>query len=172
MDRNWIHMALLTAILLMLAGCGKTIEEQVSTGIASAETKFEAKPLLANTEIDNVSLYLPSGFSIANGETESNYLVQNGKDQYIFFVNPFEQADSQLHYQLLKDDETKKILQDKTFEQDGLFGFSAVTEYDKGQFEIIVSIGGKKMTTISTEKNVDAKITSMMEIIRSASLKK
>lgn len=172
MGRKMIQMMFFTAGVLLLAGCAQSIEEQVTTAIASAETKFEEKPMLANKEIGQLSLYLPSGYSIKAGETDTNYIVTKGQDEYIFFVNPLEEANSQLHYQLLTEDETKVILKEEKFEQDGLFGFLAVVEHSNEQFEIIVSIGGKKMTTISSERNIDDKIVAMMEMIRSVTINK
>lgn len=171
MNLRWIHYALFILMALILVGCGQTVEEQVTSGIASAQSTFSDTPASTNTEIGEMSLYLPIGFKIEEGTEATNFIVMNGKDSYILFVNPIEHSNSQLNYNLLLGDQTKNIVKQQTFEQDGVFGFSAVVKHSEEQFEIIVSIGGIKMTTMSSDKKIDEKMANMMEVVRSIDIK-
>lgn len=167
MNRKWIHILLVTLCMLTLTACGKTVEEKATVGIENAESVFTNGPKESNKSIGHIELYLPSGFNIEKGIDESNYTVINGKDSYILFVNPNETEDSQLHYDLVKNDAKNTIIEDKTFEKEGIFGFSAVNKKDEVTFELIVSVGGVKISTISDEKKIDEKLQNMMEIAKS-----
>ena len=167
MNRKWIQVLFVAMCILVLSACGKTVEEKATAGIENAESVFTSGPNETNKAIGHIELYLPSGFNIEKGIDESNYTVVNGKDSYILFVNPNETEDSQLHYDLIKNDAKNNIIQDKTFEKEGVFGFSAVNKKDEETFELVVSVGGVKISTISDEKKIDEKLQYMMEIAKS-----
>lgn len=170
MNRKWIHIVFVAACVLVLSACGKTVEEKATTGIENAESIFTSGPNETNKSIGHIKLYLPSGFNIEKGIDESNYTVVNGKESYILFVNPNETEDSQLHYELLKNDKKNDIIEDKTFEKDGVFGFSAVNKQHEETYELVVSVGGVKISTISDQKKIDEKLQYMMEIAKSVQL--
>ena len=167
MNRTWIQVLFVTMCILVLSACGKTVEEKATAGIENAESVFTSDPNETNKAIGHIELYLPSGFNIEKGIDESNYTVVNGKDSYILFVNPNETEDSQLHYDLIKNDAKNNIIQDKTFEKEGVFGFSAVNQKDEETFELVVSVGGVKISTISNEKKIDEKLLNMMQMAKS-----
>ena len=170
MKRKWIPILLVMISMLVLSACGKTVEEQASQGIENAETVFTSEPNEANKSIGHIELYLPKGFSIEKGIDEANYTVVNGKDSYILFVNSNEPEDSRLHFDILTQDTKANIIQEKTFETDGVFGFSAVNKQSEENYELIVSVGGVKLTTLSNDKKIDNKLQQMMEIVRSVKL--
>lgn len=170
MKRKWLQATACFLLLFALTGCGKTVEEQIDSGVASAQTVFEENPQEPNTNLEGIELYVPSGFKAENSEDPNNFIVTKGQDSYILFVNQNETEDSKLHYQLLKDDKTKHIIKEETVEFDGAFGFTAVIEHDEEQFELVVSCGGIKMSTISVDKNIDEKLVDMMTIVRSVKL--
>lgn len=170
MNRKWIHGLLVGLIVLSLVGCGKTVEEQVSLGIATAESTFEETPKETNQEIGNIALYLPKGFTIAQGLDELNYTLTKGKNSYILFVNKHEAEDSKLNHEILMNDTINEVVQEQTFKTDGEFGFSAVVKHSEEEYELVVSIGGVKLTTLSKDKKIDEKLAEMMEIVRSVQL--
>ncbi|MEK4230373.1 hypothetical protein [Solibacillus sp. FSL H8-0538] len=172
MNRKWIHGILIGLAILSLAGCGKSVEEQVSIGIASAQTTFEETPVASNKTIANIDLYLPKGFTIEQGLDELNFTLTKEKDSYILFVNTNENQDSKLLYEILMSDTAHGVIQEQTFETNGAFGFSAVVKHSEEQYELVVSIGGVKMTTLSADKKIDAKLAEMMEIVRSVHISK
>ncbi|HWK23768.1 MAG TPA: hypothetical protein VNS08_12125 [Ureibacillus sp.] len=172
MKHKWF-LAIVSCVLLgALTGCGKTVEEQIDTGVASAQTVFEENPQQPNTTIGNIKLHVPSGYEVEESEDINNIIITKGKQSYILFVNYNEKEDSNLQYELLNNDKTKKIIKEETIESDGAFGFSAVVEHDTEQFELIVSSGGVKMSTISEDKNIDQKLVDMMTIVRSVKIAK
>ncbi|MEK5185973.1 hypothetical protein MKY51_12755 [Solibacillus sp. FSL R5-0691] len=167
MGRKWIHLFLLTSIVVILSACSQTVEEQAQAGMENAETIFSSETNEANKTIGHIELYLPKGYSIEKGIDELNYTILNGKDSYILFVNQNEPEDSRLQYDLLKQENKNEIVEEKTFEEDGHFGFSAVTKLPEEKYELIVNIGGVKLSTISEDKKMDDKIKEMMEIVKS-----
>ncbi|MGE7980838.1 hypothetical protein [Solibacillus sp. NPDC093137] len=166
MSRKWIHAFLLTSLVVILSACSQTVEEQAQAGMENAETMFSNEANEANKTIGHIELYLPKGYSIEKGIDELNYTILNGKDSYILFVNQNEPEDSQLQYDLLKQENKNEIVEEKTFESDGQFGFSAVTKFPEEKYELIVNLGGVKLSTISENKKIDDKIQEMMEIVK------
>ena len=158
----WISL-----VVVMLTGCGKPVEEQITEGVASTATVFEAKSVEPTTTIGKIKVYLPSGYKVEEGTNEMNYIVTKGKDSFILFVNTIEKEDNRLHYYLLVNDSKLNIIKEQTFEQEQAFGFAAVIEHSEEQYELVVSSGGVKMTTMSKDKNIDEKLVDMMTIVRS-----
>ena len=167
MNRKWIHFILISVVAVMLTGCGKTVEEQITEGFASTATVFEAKPVEPTTTIGKIKVYLPSGYKVEEGTNEMNYIFTKGKDSFILFVNTIEAEDSRLHYDILVNDSKLNIIKEQTFELKDAFGFVAVIEHSEEQYELVVSSGGVKMTTMSADKNIDEKLVDMMEIVHS-----
>ena len=55
-------------------------------------------------------------------------------------------------------DPNLKIVEKSTFEQNERFGFAAVIENSEEKYELITSIGGMKLTTISKESDIASNI--------------
>lgn len=158
------------ALMVMLAGCGTPLEEQIETGFTESEAVFNNEAETTNTQIENIELFLPENFKVQQSEVENNYLLTNDRQQYVLFVNEFEDSDSKLYYEQLQAKLKDKIVEEKTFTKDGIFGFSAVVEVKDDEFECITSIGGVKMTTLTEAKAVDEKLTTMMNIVASVKM--
>ncbi|MEL4025866.1 hypothetical protein [Lysinibacillus endophyticus] len=170
MKLRWVHVVVFMMVAFVLTGCGKPIDEQVELGLASAETVFKENSNKPNKTIGEIQLFVPSGYSVKESEDLNNLILTKGKDQYILFVNQYEQQDSKLHYNLFKKDSSKKVVKESTYESDGAFGFSAVVEIDDENYELITSSGGVKISTITKNKKIDEKLTDMMSIARSVEL--
>lgn len=166
MNRKWIHILIISIVMLIVTGCNQSVDEQVSAGLDHAKTTFESEPHAPNKSIGHIELYVPKGYGIEKGIDELNYTLVNGEDSYILFVNSNEPKDSQLHYTILKEDAHSASMQEKTYTADGTFGFSAVIQREEGQYELVASIGGIKLTTLSKKKNIDKKLQEMMEIVQ------
>jgi len=154
-------------MLFVLSGCGKSVEEQINMGVASAQNVFEESPKETNKKIGQIALYLPSGYKIQDTDDVNNYVLTKGKDKYILFVNVNEKEDSKLHYELLKKNMSNKIVKEQPLELDGVFGFTMVLEHREDQFELVASSGGVKVSTISNDRKIDDKLVEMMQIARS-----
>lgn len=170
--RKWFLLTMIAVLVVVLSGCGKSVEEQIKTGVASAQTVFEESPREPNKTIGQIELYLPSGYSIKETDDVNNYILSKGKQKYILFVNVYEKEDSKLHFDLLQETQSKNIVKSQPVELDGAFGFTAVLEHEKDQFELIASSGGVKVSAISKDRNMDDKLVEMMLIARSVNVTK
>lgn len=167
MKQRWFVLTIFWGLLFILSGCGTTVEEQISTGVATVESTFKEKAAETNKNINEIELYLPNGYSIEKMEDQHNYKIQKGKNLYILFVNHNEDKNSKVHYNVLKNDQTKKIIEEKTFENDDTFGFVTIIEVDESTYELIVSSGSAKISTMSEERKIDEKLEDMMTIAHS-----
>ncbi|WP_342581666.1 hypothetical protein [Ureibacillus sp. FSL W7-1570] len=170
--KKWLLLTISAMLLLVLSGCGKSVEEQINIGVASAQTVFEESPREPNKKIGQIDLYLPSGYSIKETDDVNNYVLSQGKNKYILFVNVNEEEDSKLHYELLKNSMSDKIVKEQPVELDGAFGFTMVLNHGDEQFELIASSGGVKVSTISNDRKMDDKLVEMMMIARSVEVER
>lgn len=169
MKKRLASSIILSAILLV--GCGKTVEDQVDEGMAKAEAAFK-EANRSNTTEGNVSLYLPKGFVIDPAEEESNYFVTSDDDQYILFINEQEPNDSKLNYDLILKDKKDDIVKIEELKNEDSFGFAAVIKHSEKHYELVVSIGGVKLSTMTNNKKMDEKLAVMMDIVRSVEITK
>ncbi|MFJ8066117.1 hypothetical protein ACIQYS_15940 [Psychrobacillus sp. NPDC096426] len=168
MTRNWMRVFFASLAVILLVGCS-TMEENVEDGIEKAKLVFQGDAEKPNEEINNMKLFIPSGFSIEEEPDETNIILSKGKDSYILFLNPNELPGSRLYYDLMMADTNLNIVEEKTFEQNGRFGFVAILENSAEKYELITSIGGIKLTTISKQQNIAGNLDKMMTIVRSIS---
>lgn len=162
----------LLLLLLGLYGCNQSVDEQIASGLQITEKVFAEEPEAYTDKIGQIQLFLPSKFKIEDSSDAYNILISKGTNSYILFINDREQDDSKLYYNLLKEDRSKKVINETTYDKDGIFGFSAVSKTDnKDEFELIVSSGGVKMTTISPANNIENNLHEMTKIVHSVKIK-
>ena len=164
-SRKFIFLIILS--IVFLTACGQSREDRVEEGIKTAEETFFANDKKGTEEIEGVKLYKPMGFTVEENSDAQNIIFNKNGDMFILFVNPNEDLDSQLFYDLLLADESKVIVAKETFKEDDTFGFVAIVESDDDTVELVASVGGAKMTTRTNEKNIVKNIKPMMEIVRS-----
>ena len=165
MLRLWKFLFLAFLSITVLSACGKTFDEQASEAIAAAKEAFQLQDQQVNDEIHGVSLYKPAGFTIAEKSDAQNIVMKKGDDSFLLFINPNEQKDSRLFYDLLMTTEDERF--EEVFTDDGYFGFASVTKQGEDKAELIASVGGVKMTTITKIKDIEANLSKMMQIVRS-----
>lgn len=163
--KRLLGLVLVTAS--MLAGCLATPEERVADGLADVRETFEQEPMETNETADDRELYLPGGYTIEEPSDENNIIITKGSDSFVLFINPNEAADSKFFYDLQKANPDQEWLVDETFEQNGRFGFATVRMIAEDRYEIVESVGGVKMTTISEENKLAENMDWMMKTIRS-----
>ena len=162
----------LMLLLLGLSGCNQSVDEQIASGLQLTETVFAEEPEAYTDKVGHIQLFLPSKFKIDDSSDAYNILLSKGTDSYILFINDREKADSKLYYNLLKEDNSKKVIKETTYEKDGIFGFSAVSKTENNdEYELIVSCGGVKMTTISQVNNIENNLHEMTKIVHSVKIK-
>ncbi|WP_342505471.1 hypothetical protein [Sporosarcina sp. FSL K6-2383] len=164
---KWKFIFLLVMSVFLLTACNESLSDQVTAGVEAAEAAFHLNDKEPTEEIDGIQLYKPTGFVISEQSDAQNIVMTKNKETFILFNNPNEKNDSQLFYDLLLADQNKEIIEQSTFNDDGIFGFVAVVKSDDDHVELITSVGGSKMTTLTTIKNIEENITEMMEIVRS-----
>ncbi|MDI2586107.1 hypothetical protein OR571_02945 [Psychrobacillus sp. NEAU-3TGS] len=166
MTRNWMRFFFASLAVILLVGCS-SMEDEVEDGIENAKLVFQRDAEKPNEKINNMKLFIPSGFSIEDEPDETNIILSKGKDSYILFLNPNELPGSRLYYDLMMADTNLNIVEEKTFEQNGRFGFVAVLENSEEKYELITSIGGIKLSTISKQQDIAGNLEKMMTIVRS-----
>lgn len=167
MSHAWKAMILLVITCLVLVGCGQTLDERAAVGIDAAREAFKLNDKNRTDEIEGVKFYKPAGFSISDRTDPQNIVFMKNDEPYILFINPNEQSDSELFYDLLLADQEKKIIKKATFSDQGVFGFAAVVKSGDDQVELITSVGGSKMTTLVKKNKIEENMTRMMEMVRS-----
>lgn len=148
----------------LLLGCSASKEEAISQSRKIAETTFMGDIQKPTKTTKGFSYYLPEGFEITD-EMENNVILSEGKQEYILFVNPQETPDSQVIFNELKN--AKKEESVDTFKSDGRFGYIIIMPAKDKKYEVIVGIGGIKMTTLSSAGDMVENTKNMMEITNS-----
>ena len=87
-------------------------------------------------EIEGIKLYKPAGFTIGNKSDAQNIVFTKQDETFILFNNPNEKRDSKLFYELLLADQEKDIVEQATFEDEGIFGFAAVVKIGDDKVEL------------------------------------
>lgn len=151
----------------LLAGCMMTPEERLAEGMSETRKAFEKEAPETNKTAGQTKLYLPGGYDVEEPSDEKNVIITKNGNSYILYNNPNEAADSKFFYDLLKANGEQEWLVDRTFEQNGRFGFAALKEIAEDQIEVVISAGGVKLTTISETADVPRNMEWMMKTVRS-----
>lgn len=167
MLRTWKFLFLLTMFVLLLAGCANSLEDRSASGVIAAKEAFFANSKDQTEEIEGIKLYKPAGFIISEKSDAYNIIFKKGNETFLLFINPNEKEDSRLFYDLLLADKGKEIIAEETFSDDGNSGFVAIIKNDDESVELVVSVGGAKMTTITKKKKLEKEVREMMEVVRS-----
>ncbi|WP_277586159.1 hypothetical protein [Psychrobacillus antarcticus] len=168
MTRKWMRLLIASLAVILLAGCS-SLQEQTVDGLENAKITFQGDAEKPNEKMDDINIFIPRGFSIEEESNETNIILSKGNDSFILFINPNELPSSQLYYDLMTTNSNLNVLEEKTFEQNGRFGFAAIIENSEEKYELITSIGGIKLTTISDQQDIADNLEKMMLIIRSIS---
>ncbi|MFC4355879.1 hypothetical protein ACFO0S_12535 [Chryseomicrobium palamuruense] len=166
LKRRWQSFLAPVAALFLLTACSSP-EEQAAEGVRAAVEHIENEPESPNEKVGEQSIFLPSGFSVEAGSEAPNFLLQKGNDTYVLFINENEPATSRLYYDLLVSDPSKTIIEEQTNELSDQFAFAAVVKHAKDQFELIVSRGGVKLSTVTDDSRINQKLQDMMTIVHS-----
>ncbi|KIY22589.1 MULTISPECIES: hypothetical protein [Mesobacillus] len=153
--------------LFLLSGCSAQFSEQKAEIKKDVLTTFEAQPEKTNHSTKDIDFYLPSNFKVEE-EKPNNILFKNGSKTYILFYNQHEKDDSKVVY-----DSTAKQQKEwdanETFSENGKFGYMMVKQLKENQYQVIVGIGGVKLTTETENVKEDAE--TMMSIANSVNVK-
>ena len=167
MKRSWMRIAIAPFLLLSVTACSTSAGDQTELGIKAAKEIFQGDIVKPNEQIKSVELFVPGGFTIQEDSDETNIVLMDNNDSYILFINPNEEKDSNLFYDLVQAKNKDRIIAQESFEHNGRFGFITVLPSSEDKYEIISSIGGVKLTTISDEADISTNMEQMMKVVRS-----
>lgn len=167
MFRGWklIFLSMLSVILLV--GCSASLDEKADDGVKAAKEAFNSNSVETTDTIDGITLFKPIGFKVSESSDEQNIVFTKNNETYILFVNPNEGKGSHFFYDLLLTDSTKEIITEESFTNEGVFGFAAVIKSDTENVELVASVGGAKITTLTSQNKIKEDLARMMEIVRS-----
>lgn len=149
----------------MLIGCSASSDEAINQSKKIAETTFQEKAKTPTETTKGFSYYLPKGFKI-DEKFENNVILKKEKQEYILFVNPHEPLKSDVLFnELKKSGKDEKSI--ATFKDDNRFGYISITPVKDRKYEVIVGIGGVKMTTLTSASDMVSNTKDMMEIAHS-----
>lgn len=158
---------LIIAGVFLLSACSATYSEQKAEIKEQVSSTFESQPEKTNNSTKDIEYYLPSGVKVEE-ETPNNVLLKNESKTYILFYNQHESEDSKVVYESAVKQQ-KEWDANETFSKDGKFGYMLVKKLKEEQYQLIVGIGGVKLTTETENVKEDAE--AMMEIANSVKIK-
>ncbi|WP_117170641.1 hypothetical protein [Paraliobacillus sediminis] len=158
-----LSMSLLIISLFFLSACAPSEDEALELTETAAKTVFEDNTTEPNNTLDSFSLYLPSGYEIIE-ESQSNLLLESGDQTFILFYNALEDTTSELNYQAAEANGNNLLLQ--SFEDEGRFAFVKVSE-SGDEYELQVGVGGVKITTQTSIRQLEDYTIEMMQIATS-----
>ncbi len=168
--RNHSKMSLLLFIvLLLLTACSNSsIKEEQKAALDTVKETFTQKPKAANNKNQDIEFYLPFGFELKE-ETPNNIILKNGSKTYILFYNQHEAPNSKVVYET-----TLKLGEydlNETFTNNDRLGYLLINQLEKDKNELIVGVGGVKITTETKTKGLSTEAAAMIEIVNSVKMK-
>ena len=165
MKNRIVLFACLLLLTGLLVGCSVSVDDEIKNTTAKIEEAFNNKPMETNKSFESISYYLPNAMKIES-EGTNNLIFEQGKQLYILFVNPNEELDSKVMFESTGA-KTKKDLVFETFEDENRFGYVKVTEVEENSYEVLVGIGGIKLTTQAKASQISESAEQMMQIVSS-----
>lgn len=163
--RMGLQMMLFSSVLV-LAGCVSP-EEDLVEGVSSARAAFEEEAPEPNETAGETELYVPGGYEVEQPSDDHNVLITRGSQAFALFLNPNEASDSTFFYDLQKANPEETWLADEKFSQHGRFGFVTVRTIAEDRYELVVSSGGAKLSTITEQAALRNHMEWMMKTTRS-----
>lgn len=157
-------MLLLLTILLIVSGCSASLKKEQDEASKAVEAAFATSPKDANKKNSDIQYYLPFGFEIVE-ETPNNIILKNGPKDYILFYNLHENAKSNVVLDATL--QQKEFDVKEQFQQEDRLGYFLVKKTKDDLNEVIVGIGGIKLTSEVKTKSLKSEAEIMMTIVNS-----
>lgn len=163
-----VILFLLSTILLI--GCQASITDQGEEAKKAISEQLKENPKETNKESEDIAFFLPFGFEI-DEESPNNIILKNGSKTYILFYNQHENQQSDVVYKSTLNQHEKFEVNQKWNEGD-YFGYLLVEKLKEDNMnEVIVGIGGVKLTSEVKTSSIATEAAQMMEIVHSVTLK-
>lgn len=153
--------------LLVLSGCGRTVEERTDEAMESARDAFEMNHKQPNENVDGLEFYKPVGWKADVQKQEHTFMISKRSQTYVADYDVNAKQDSHAYYDLLMADTSKKVTQQETFAGSDAFGFVVVMEHGENSVEVVTGAGPVQITAIVERGNLVESTQRMMEISRS-----
>lgn len=170
MNRKVTFFLTAALLLLVLTGCGRTVEEQTDEAMQSAREAFEMNRKQPTESIEGVEFYKPVGWKVDMQKEDHTFLISKRSQTYTAQYDPNAKQDSHAYYDLLMADTEKEFIQQQTFSDSGVFGFAAIRAHGNSSVEVVTGSGPIQVTAIVEKEDLVAAIERMMEIARSMQL--
>ncbi|KHF39667.1 hypothetical protein [Halalkalibacter okhensis] len=165
MITKWWKVGLFFTFLLLATGCQVTEEEALELGQQAFVHNLEEDALEPNTELSMFHIYLPRGFEVIE-DIEYNALFQSGEQLFVLFHQPTEPKSSNIHLQRDLEAAGGALLYELVETQDQL-AYVIVNEEDEDQLFVIVTVGGAKLSTLTTYQDLEDSIEAMSQMVQS-----
>ncbi|MFC0473214.1 hypothetical protein ACFFHM_22620 [Halalkalibacter kiskunsagensis] len=152
-------------LLLLVTGCTVTNEEALELGYQAFKTGVEKEQQDSNTELTMLELYLPRGFEVLE-ELDYNVQIQSRDQLFLLFHSPTELPTSNIHLQRDMEYAGGALLYE-LIESNKQLAYLIVSEEEDGRLFVITTIGGAKLSTLTTYKDLEDNIGAMTEIVHS-----
>lgn len=167
MRKIFTTLGIMIIAIMVLGACSSSFSEDKKAANEAVASAFEAKQEKTNNSTKDIKYHLPFGVEIKK-ESPNNILLKNGARTYILFYNQHEKADSKVIYESAVKQQEKWDA-NETFQKQGKFGYMLVKKLKEDHFQLIVGIGGVKLTTETDNIKKDAE--TMMKIANSVKIK-
>ena len=157
-------------VLLVLTGCGHTVEEQTDSAIQQARDAFEMNRKQPTESIDGVEFYKPMGFKADVQKEERVFTLSKKSQTMTAEFDPNAKSDSHAFYELLMSDASKVVIQQQTFTDTGVFGFVVISEHNDSSVEVVTGMGPVQVKAIVSKEELTATTEQMMNIARSVQI--
>jgi hypothetical protein len=153
--------------VFLLGACSSSFSDDKKAANEAVQSVFESKPEKSNNSAKDIDYHLPFGVEIKE-ESPNNLLLKNGSRTYILFYNQHEKEDSKVVYESTMKQQ-KEWDVNETYNKDGKIGYMLVKKLKDDHYQLIVGIGGVKLTTETDNIKKDAE--AMMKIANSVKMK-
>ncbi|MEI5908829.1 hypothetical protein WAK64_17410 [Bacillus spongiae] len=157
-------------LILFLSACSATEEENIEDAKQKVELSFEEPTKKRNEKAEGLSFYTPFRMKVVE-ETQNNLILEKGSNTYIMFYNRNEDEESTLLYELSKEGQSDFLIEE-VYEGKERFGYFLVSEESHENVQVIVGIGGSKITTITSMSDLPKTAELMMKMVSSIEFKK
>ena len=163
---------LLTAVLLLivLAGCGRTVEEQTDTAIEGARETFEMNRKQPTESVEGIEFYKPIGFKADVKKEERTFTLSKRNQMITAEFDPNAKSDSQAFYELLMADMGEGVLAEQTFTDTGVFGFVVISAHNESSVQVVTGVGPVQIKAIVEKEDITTSTEQMMTIARSVQI--
>lgn len=160
---------LMIVSLFLMVGCSASFKEKSDATIKEVQNQLKTKPKKPNKEVGDIEVYLPFGFEIED-VSPNNVILKNGSKTYILFYNQNENINSEIVYNSTLN-QHEKIDTKKQWKKKEKFSYLLIDNYKKDMNELIVGIGGIKLTSEVKTGSLATEAVQMMEIVQSVAVK-